>query len=118
MDEFGKRREINMSKFEMNLNNNTKAKKQIELENKDWEMIESFIKFLDKTKGKSKGKKLEKYSSVISNCLNFAFDSNDDFKEFLKEEENKTKSKENKSALNQKKIRVPKLHQQNQNNRK
>lgn len=87
-----------MSKFEMNLNNNTKAKKQIELENKDWEMIESFIKFLDKTKGKSKGKKLEKYSSVISNCLNFAFDSNDDFKEFLKEEENKTKSKESKSA--------------------
>ena len=85
-----------MSKFEMSLNNNTKAKKQIELENKDWEMIESFIKFLDKTKGKSKGKKLEKYSSVISNCLNFAFDSNDDFKEFLKEEENKTKSTESK----------------------
>ena len=88
-----------MSKFEMSLNNNTKAKKQIELENKDWEMIESFIKFLDKTKGKSKGKKLEKYSSVISNCLNFAFDSNDDFKEFLKEEENKTKSTESKKDI-------------------
>ena len=83
-----------MSKFEMSLNNNTKSKKQIELENKDWETIDLFIKFLDKTKGKSKGKKLEKYSSVISNCLNFAFDSNDDFKEFLKEEENKTKPKE------------------------
>ena len=83
-----------MNEIKINLNTDTKAKKQIELDVELWNELDLFIKFLEKTDGKVKGKKLEKYSNVISQSLKAVFESNAKFKEYYEKEQ----SKENKSA--------------------
>ena len=83
-----------MNEIKINLNTDTKAKKQIELDVELWNELDLFIKFLEKTDRKAKGKKLEKYSNVISQSLKAVFESNAKFKEYYEKEQ----SKENKSA--------------------
>ncbi|MBC9709346.1 MAG: hypothetical protein H9W80_08970 [Enterococcus sp.] len=83
-----------MNEIKINLNTDTKAKKQIELDVELWNELDLFIKFLERTDGKAKGKKLEKYSNVISQSLKAVFESNAKFKEYYEKEQ----SKENKSA--------------------
>ena len=71
-----------MNEIKINLNTDTKAKKQIELDVELWNELDLFIKFLEKADGKAKGKKLEKYSNVISQSLKAVFESNAKFKEY------------------------------------
>ncbi len=71
-----------MNEIKINLNTDTKAKKQIELDVELWNELDLFIKFLEKTDRKAKGKKLEKYSNVISQSLKVVFESNAKFKEY------------------------------------
>ncbi len=71
-----------MNEIKINLNTDTKAKKQIELDVELWNELDLFIKFLEKTDRKAKGKKLEKYSNVISQSLKAVFESNAKFKEY------------------------------------
>lgn len=83
-----------MNEIKINLNTDTKAKKQIELDVELWNELDLFIKFLEKTDRKAKGKKLEKYSNVISQSLKAVFESNAKFKEYYEKEQSKENTKD------------------------
>ena len=83
-----------MNEIKINLNTDTKAKKQIELDVELWNELDLFIKFLERTDGKAKGKKLEKYSNVISQSLKAVFESNAKFQEYYEKEQSKESKKD------------------------
>ena len=108
-----------MNEIKINLNTDTKAKKQIELDVELWNELDLFIKFLEKTDGKAKGKKLEKYSNVISQSLKAVFDSNAKFKEYYEKEQSKESKKDNAPTPTEPKVvNVANQNHNNSNNQK
>ena len=108
-----------MNEIKINLNTDTKAKKQIELDVELWNELDLFIKFLERTDGKAKGKKLEKYSNVISQSLKAVFESNPKFKEYYEKEQSKESKKDNAPTPTEPKVvNVANQNHNNSNNQK
>ena len=107
-----------MNEIKINLNTDTKAKKQIELDVELWNELDLFIKFLERTDGKAKGKKLEKYSNVISQSLKAVFESNVKFKEYYEKEQSKESKKDiaPTEEPKQQKVNVANQNHNNSNN--